>query len=399
MSNNQPELYRFFLMTVDPVHIGTGGYRLGRVDNTIVREPGTRVPKIPGTALHGAIRHYAAYRLGKPQCAGQSGHCGQETCPICYTFGAITENGARAGVVAISDAHILLFPVYSMYGPVWVTTCERLRDSGLLDDPPNPSSDKAIWNDNLTPENSINLGRLMLERDTDKYLDLTAIRNNNLIPSEVKNRMVVVSERLFTHIVNSNLEVRTSVSIDPETGAAQEGALFTYEAIPRATVLWTDVVVSDFKGNFPGKERWRQEIKNLGLSEDLTECQNLPENIPGNEHPIERVLRELGYIGERPQQSNENERQRYWTKFKNLARDFCYIHNRYREHSLNWNQPVDVVEAGFEWVEYLGVGGMGTRGFGRIKNRGCIRVSIDSASQPEDCKSSNKSRNNEQGAT
>jgi CRISPR-associated protein Cmr4 len=42
---------RFAFMTLDPVHIGTGGYRLGRVDNTIVREPGTNLPKIPGTSL------------------------------------------------------------------------------------------------------------------------------------------------------------------------------------------------------------------------------------------------------------------------------------------------------------------------------------------------------------
>ncbi|RME07324.1 MAG: type III-B CRISPR module RAMP protein Cmr4, partial [Bacteroidetes bacterium] len=52
--------HRYLLVTLDPVHIGTGGYRLGRVDNSIVREPGTRIPKIPGTSLHGAIRSYAA---------------------------------------------------------------------------------------------------------------------------------------------------------------------------------------------------------------------------------------------------------------------------------------------------------------------------------------------------
>ncbi len=398
MSNNQPELYRFFLMTVDPVHIGTGGYRLGRVDNTIVREPGTRVPKIPGTALHGAIRHYAAYRLGKPQCAGQSGHCGWETCPICYTFGAITENGARAGVVSISDAHILLFPVYSMYGPVWVTTPERLKESGLLEIPLKLTNDRAFWSNTLTSENSINLGWLMVARElNNKSLDLAVAINNTFIPEEIKKRIVVVSERLFTHIVNSNLEVRTSVSIDPKTGAAQEGALFTYEAIPRATVLWTDVVVSDFKGNFPGKERWRQEIKNLGLSEDLTECQNLPENIPGNEHPIEKVLRELGYTGNRPSSdSNEEQSSRYW---KQVVQSCQQLKQIIANSSLNWEQPVDIIQMGFQWAEYLGIGGMGTRGFGRIKNRGCIRVSIDSASQPEDCKSSNKSRNNEQGAT
>ena len=58
-------IHRYLLMTVDPVHIGTGGTRLGRVDLSIVREPGTNLPKIPGTSFSGAIRAYAAYRYGK----------------------------------------------------------------------------------------------------------------------------------------------------------------------------------------------------------------------------------------------------------------------------------------------------------------------------------------------
>jgi CRISPR-associated protein Cmr4 len=72
MSNgNAYKTVRFLLMTTDPVHVGTGGSRLGRVDNSIVREPGTRLPKIPGTSLSGAIRQYAAYRNGRRECAGQ----------------------------------------------------------------------------------------------------------------------------------------------------------------------------------------------------------------------------------------------------------------------------------------------------------------------------------------
>ena len=31
---------RFYFMTLDPVHIGAGGYRLGCVDNAIARELG-----------------------------------------------------------------------------------------------------------------------------------------------------------------------------------------------------------------------------------------------------------------------------------------------------------------------------------------------------------------------
>ncbi len=397
MSNHQPQLYRFFLMTIDPVHIGTGGYRLGRVDNTIVREPGTRVPKIPGTAIHGAIRHYAAHRLGKPQCAGQSGHCGKDICPICYTFGAITEDGARAGVVSISDAHILLFPVYSMYGPVWVTTCERLRDSQLVNNPPKPSDDKAIWSDDLTPEGSINLGWLMVERDVNESFDPATIQDNGLIQQEIKNRIVIVSERLFTHIVNSNLEVRTSVSIDPETGAAQEGALFTYEAIPRATILWTDVVVSDFKGNFPDTNRWKNILARYGLHGNPEQWPSLPENVPSNEASLNEeekkvlsVLRELGYVSAFPEQ--DVKKKEFWNTVK---QSYNLMKKVIEGKFPHWRTTLDMVHWGFQWTEYLGIGGMGTRGFGRIKNRGCVHVPIDTASQAEGCKDSQKSRNDE----
>ena len=40
--------FSFAGMALDPIHVGTGGARLGRVDNTIVRDPVTRIPKIPG---------------------------------------------------------------------------------------------------------------------------------------------------------------------------------------------------------------------------------------------------------------------------------------------------------------------------------------------------------------
>lgn len=32
-----------------------------------------------------------------------------------------------------------------------------------------------------------------------------------------------------------------------------------------------------------------------------------------------------------------------------------------------WKRPLNVVRAGIKLAEYLGVGGMGTRGFGRIR--------------------------------
>jgi CRISPR-associated protein Cmr4 len=57
------------------------------------------------------------------------------------------------------------------------------------------------------------------------------------VPDQIRQRVGVVPDKLFAHVVNSNLEVRTSVAIKPATGAAEEGMLFTYEALPRATLL------------------------------------------------------------------------------------------------------------------------------------------------------------------
>jgi len=91
----------------------------------------------------------------------------------------------------------------------------------------------------------LNLGWLMLDvAGNDFAPDASKFHG---VPQEILNRAVLVSDKMFGHIVNDNLEVRTSVSIDPATGAAAEGALFTYEAIPRASVLYFDVVISDPK--------------------------------------------------------------------------------------------------------------------------------------------------------
>jgi CRISPR-associated protein Cmr4 len=61
------------------------------------------------------------------------------------------------------------------------------------------------------------------------------------VPDGILRSLGVLPDKLFGHVVNSNLEVRTSVAIDPATGAAEEGKLFTYEALPRATVLIWEV--------------------------------------------------------------------------------------------------------------------------------------------------------------
>lgn len=340
-------LHRLLLLTLDPVHIGSGGLQLGRVDLSIAREPGTKLPKIPGTSLSGAARAYAALQIGSTRCAGQGlgdpqddtaletsadaaptddqagkkdqakGHCGKQSCPVCYTFGSLRSevksdqaagNGraptaqdrtqrAMAGTVNLFDAHILFFPVASTQGPVWVTTENRLNESGFEVTGGATTDGEAAITLTGNDAGHLNLGWLLLSAKAGATVTLPA---NVTLPDQpidhwavLKDRIAVVTDRIFSQVVRSNLEVRTSVSIDPFTGAAKTGALFSYESIPRATWLVSDIVEDDYRGKFP---------------ENQTTLDGKP-----------------------------------------------------------LSSPFDVAHRGLELAELLGVGGMGTRGFGRLK--------------------------------
>ncbi|MFQ6089405.1 MAG: type III-B CRISPR module RAMP protein Cmr4 [Candidatus Methanofastidiosia archaeon] len=328
---NKPyENKRYFGMALDPIHIGTGGYRLGRVDNTIARDAATNLPIIFGSSIEGTARTYAYYQGVRMKeenkdsdgiyknmtkgCAGKGDptkeklQCG--TCAVCVTFGYTEAKNGKSlhGMAQFSDAKILFFPVHTMIGPVWVTTGEILKEVGLNNfEVPSKKEEVVISNQiqgNHGPER-LNLGWLYLNTKGDNNQNLTndftqiQLLGNNEITAKILERIVVVHNDIFHQIVNSNLEVRTSVSIDPQTGAAEERALFTYEAIPRSTVMYFDVVY------------------------------NNPEHF------------DLNHV-----------------KFKD---------NGGNDRKPQLSDIQNTVKKGLCLFEHLGIGGMGTRGFGRFK--------------------------------
>lgn len=306
-------------LAVDPIHVGTGGARLGRVDLSVVRDPVTKVPKIPGSSLAGTYRTYVAMNqqttkpsrqkpyypdcagLGQPKRSGNGGHCGQPSCVVCTVFGfARDAQGGFAGLALFSDAHVLLFPVATREGPLWITSPEQLRVARLLD-AQGVNADALYKADGSTQP--VNLGWLLLPvNPLPNHSNLRNEFSNRGLPNYILDRFGVVSDKLLSHIVNSNLEVRTSVAINPETGAAEERALFTYEALPRATVLYWEIT-----------------------------CKNPPH-------------------------------------FKIQNQTISVVQNSDSVHG--------VVIAAHSYLEFLGIGGMGTRGMGRLKvlKTGCVTV-------------------------
>ena len=248
---NELEPKKVYARALDPIHIGAGGYRLGRVDNTIVRDPATNVPKIPGTSIAGVVRaFYTVYLMENDnECKSESNEeekkrCAEEKAKV--VFGDET----KKGVLRFYDGQIIFFPVSSIQGTVWITTKElidywfgEIKDkNGEKIKIPDEISDDAYPIKGIDTDKLLNLGWLLLE--VKKPEDGKEIALPQEMDKWVK-RIVVVSDKLFSHIVNDNLEVRTSVRIDPDTGAAAEGALFTYEAIPRGTVLGFEIGVDN----------------------------------------------------------------------------------------------------------------------------------------------------------
>ncbi|MEO1783991.1 RAMP superfamily CRISPR-associated protein [Thermodesulfobium sp. 4217-1] len=314
------EELKVYSIATDPIYIGTGGYTIGRVDNTIVRDPITKLPKIPGSSLAGTWRYYMALELltkvrgkqpefneiknckgktleekinnwtkksnsndckgedclkfsgnvvAKITCAGQdntsqeellnspdaknkegkTGHCGH--CIVCKGFGFSKKDISWQGMLFFSDLQIVFFPVFTMSGTKWITTERILKEVGFSLDVKEDNKDNNDGQVKVVVENIyddkksgyINLGWLYLPYIAESCsINLNKVYVNNIISNK---DIVIVPENLYSQIVNSNLEVRTSVSIDPITGAAKEGALFTSEAIPRGTIFYSTIRIFD----------------------------------------------------------------------------------------------------------------------------------------------------------
>lgn len=237
------EIKKLYARALDPVHIGAGGYRLGRVDNTIVRDPATDVPYIPGTSIAGVAKAFA-------EVANEQN---QITLDINDAFGT----GDKQGKLRFYDGQIIFFPAPSIQGTVWITTKELLEywfgeeknGHDINIEIPEEIKDDVYAIKGFAHLKALNLGWLLLEvKEFSNKKKIT-------LPSKINNwvqRIVVVSDKLFSHIINDNLDVRTSVGIDPDTGTAREGALFTYEAIPGGTVFGFEVGVHKLRNNDTG---------------------------------------------------------------------------------------------------------------------------------------------------
>jgi CRISPR-associated protein Cmr4 len=226
----------------DPLHVGCGSYAIGKVDLPVIREPGTHLPYIPGSAISGVTRSVMTLRENqqsdrKKKCYPGTGalanyeHCRLPYCPVCTIYG-YSDRGKtfQKGCCIFSDAQLVFYPVYeNRRGPIMVTTDLLAEKLKLLTGGAHIEKENEIilseWN-SLQGKN--------IELDSDLKAAMGNLRQTYL-----------VSERDFSLLVNTGIDVRTSISIDYQTGTSMEKALFNYEAVPREAYFMMELTIMD----------------------------------------------------------------------------------------------------------------------------------------------------------
>lgn len=248
-----------FIHAETPLHAGAGD-GLGAIDLPLQRERITEVPLVQGSGVKGSLRE--SYRradgeeeddlFGPPQGVAEG--------PRAHEF---------AGALALTDARVLLLPVRSARGAwAWITcpmVLQRFeRDLAFFSRAPH-------WGGLLVGEAEALVGaaarqaiapqgKLVLEdagysakvetkvEALAKFLVEAAFPTSG--PYEpfrkrLAGQLAVVADEEFRHWARHGTEVTTRVRIDETTGTVAKGALWTEEALPAETVLWSLALVSD----------------------------------------------------------------------------------------------------------------------------------------------------------
>jgi len=245
-------LITYYALT--PVHVGAGS-SVSYIDLPVQRERHTSFPIMAGSGLKGVFRALAEREL--------------EIGKVNIIFGP--ENGSEgSSCVAFTDAKILLYPVRSVKNTfAWITcpfVLKRFKEdlesaSGKTNNfsIPEVSDDKIIVASNSPLIINNNPKKVGLEEFVFD-VDNTQIDNNLInaikgyIPDtettqSLSERLAIVSDNVFTDLVNYAVEVRTRIKIDQTTGTASGGALFTVEMVPSESIFYSLVFADDPKNS------------------------------------------------------------------------------------------------------------------------------------------------------
>jgi CRISPR-associated protein Cmr4 len=245
----------YWIQNMTPLHAGTGK-GIGFVDVPIAREKITNWPYVPGSTIKGVMRDYFKNN-------------GTDINLINAAFGTNDNENSNSGALILTDAHLVCFPVRSLYGTFAYTTSpvalERLkRDleiTGYNNIPkiPDIKEEKALHTKNTV---LVHNGKIFFEE-----LDFNSENNGNadewadfisqILYSDdagwqkiFRERFAILSENSFNFISETGTEVSAHIKIDDKKKVAEDGGLWYEEALPPEALLsglvWCDRIFGKY---------------------------------------------------------------------------------------------------------------------------------------------------------
>lgn len=229
-------VYHLFSQTI--LHCGSG-QSVGIVDQPIARERASYLPIVPGSTVRGVLK----------------AHISQKESDLSQSlFGYDKQDGepSFAGALSITDAHLLLLPVRTVYGILAYATCpfilQRYKKDQKLDvKVPTPANDQALYpkgnpnhQDNLMVLEDLDLKAQECEytQQWAEYIAQTLYAKESAYFSDMSKRIIVLPDTVFSFLAETATEIRTRIRINQETGVVDNGALWTEESLPAESVLW-----------------------------------------------------------------------------------------------------------------------------------------------------------------
>lgn len=261
-----------FLITLHaltPLHVGSG-QAVGATDLPIIREKATGWPVVPGSSIKGSIKDHHKSRLLNG--GARTEELGKKLDrDLAFLYGSPDANESAAGMISLSDARCLLFPVRSFKGAFVYATCPfalrrvaefaRACNIGLPEIPTIADDNHAIVGSTSLLYND----HLLLED-----LDLKASAQDlsvfaPLLGEDKIDHLAILSDTVFSYFCETATEVITHVSLNFETKTAREKFLRSEERVP-CEAVFAGLAVLDTSMHEAHRQGAKEEIQQMNGS-------------------------------------------------------------------------------------------------------------------------------------
>ena len=220
-----------------PVHSGTGQSSAGVIDLPIAREVATNFPVLPASSIKGVLRD------------------GLKDDKANALYGSVE----AAGKLTFTDARLLCLPVRSYKGTFAFVTCplvvhrlaRDLKALGLTHTPPGLPDDIGENKVHVTGK-TLQHGDKVLFEDIDlsahecsKAQELAKTLADWTGRDDLKQRLAVVSNDVFTYFSETATEVTAHTALESTTKTVKGGALWYEEALPAESLLSSFLLKDD----------------------------------------------------------------------------------------------------------------------------------------------------------